>query len=234
MTEKNRMNAEERKQAIINAAKPLFAKKGFNGVSVRDIAKAADVSEALLYRHFPSKEAMYKDILDYSGRLMTISIEEMKKTEPGVEVLIHLVYTLFQVILFEVPGKVNDQRIHERLLFYSLLENADFAKIFFKKIYKSFYDIMEINYQAGLKSGDIIRINIRGDNLFWFLHHLAMGLNICHLFDKPAFSYKGSKEEMVEDAIKFVLRGAGVTEKAINDYMKSENKMSLIAKIKKM
>ncbi|MBW1815043.1 MAG: helix-turn-helix transcriptional regulator [Deltaproteobacteria bacterium] len=52
----DRMKGVDRKQAIIEAARPLFAQNGFNGTSVRAIAKAAGVSEALLYKHFPSKE----------------------------------------------------------------------------------------------------------------------------------------------------------------------------------
>ena len=58
-----RLDAEERRAAIIEAALPLFARKGFSGVLTKELAQAAGVSEALLYKHFPSKQAIYEGIL---------------------------------------------------------------------------------------------------------------------------------------------------------------------------
>ena len=48
-----RLDSDERRQAIVEAAVPLFARKGFSGATTRELAEAAGVSEALLYRHFP-------------------------------------------------------------------------------------------------------------------------------------------------------------------------------------
>lgn len=44
---------------ILEMAIPLFAKAGFNGVSMRDIAKAVGISAAALYYHFPDKQSLY-------------------------------------------------------------------------------------------------------------------------------------------------------------------------------
>ena len=72
MTVKKRMHRADRKQAIIEAARPLFALYGFNGTSVRAIAKAADVSGGLLYKYFGGKEQLYKEILGYTADLSGI------------------------------------------------------------------------------------------------------------------------------------------------------------------
>lgn len=55
-----RMNAEERRTQILQAARRVFVDSGFSGTRVRDIAQAADVNEAILYRHFRSKEEMFE------------------------------------------------------------------------------------------------------------------------------------------------------------------------------
>ena len=110
MPGKTRLSKEERKARIIDAAKPLFAEKGFNGTSVRDIAKVAQVSEALLYRHFPSKEAMYREILSYPIRLSGAALRGIRDLEPGTRTLVLLVYALFQIILFESPGRERSRR----------------------------------------------------------------------------------------------------------------------------
>ncbi|MCA9453319.1 MAG: TetR/AcrR family transcriptional regulator, partial [Nitrospira sp.] len=58
-----RISGPVRKAKIIQSAASLFAKKGFNGTKTREIAHRAGVSEALIFKHFPSKEDLYAAIL---------------------------------------------------------------------------------------------------------------------------------------------------------------------------
>jgi len=53
------VNTRER---ILKAAQEAFAKKGFNGVSMEEIAKAAGVKKALIYYYFPSKENLFEEV----------------------------------------------------------------------------------------------------------------------------------------------------------------------------
>ena len=53
---------DTKRPRIIRAATTLFAKRGVDATSMRDIAEAAGVREAAIYRHFPSKEEMSRDI----------------------------------------------------------------------------------------------------------------------------------------------------------------------------
>src|SRR5436190_14701999 len=62
-----RLDSDERRQAIVDAAVPLFARKGFAGTTTRELAEAAGISEALLFRHFPSKQLLYGEILQQLG-----------------------------------------------------------------------------------------------------------------------------------------------------------------------
>ena len=59
MRSNGRLSGGERRQAIADAVRGVFADKGFDGTTTRELAKAAGVSEALLYKHFPSKESLY-------------------------------------------------------------------------------------------------------------------------------------------------------------------------------
>ena len=65
MAKTKRMSGEDRKAEITEAARGVFARKGFYGAGMREIAKAAKVSEALIYQHFPSKDALYEEIYFY-------------------------------------------------------------------------------------------------------------------------------------------------------------------------
>ena len=55
----SKLSAEERRAAIITAVRKVFAEKGFHGTTTRALADAAGVSEALLFKHFPTKEALF-------------------------------------------------------------------------------------------------------------------------------------------------------------------------------
>lgn len=53
---------------ILDAAESLFAKRGFAGVSVREIAGQVGLNQASIYNHFPSKQALYEAVLERGFR----------------------------------------------------------------------------------------------------------------------------------------------------------------------
>jgi AcrR family transcriptional regulator len=59
-----RLGAPERREAILAAALPLFARRGYAAAGTRDLAAAAGVTEPILYRHFPGKEALFLAVLE--------------------------------------------------------------------------------------------------------------------------------------------------------------------------
>jgi TetR/AcrR family transcriptional regulator len=61
---KSRLHADDRRRQLLKAAVESFAQKGFAGTKTKDIAASAGVSEAILFRHFASKEDLYHAILD--------------------------------------------------------------------------------------------------------------------------------------------------------------------------
>lgn len=54
----------ERRQAIVERAATLFAKKGFDGASLSDLARACRISKSLLYHYFPSKEDILFEVME--------------------------------------------------------------------------------------------------------------------------------------------------------------------------
>ncbi|MFC1547266.1 TetR/AcrR family transcriptional regulator [Candidatus Neomarinimicrobiota bacterium] len=54
---------EERVRVILEAAKGLFARQGFQETSMSDIAKACELGKATLYYYFPTKEELYHEIV---------------------------------------------------------------------------------------------------------------------------------------------------------------------------
>ena len=61
------MAGEERKLQILRVAVRLFSQRGFSGTTTREIAQAAGVSEAMVFRHFATKQELYAAILDHKA-----------------------------------------------------------------------------------------------------------------------------------------------------------------------
>jgi AcrR family transcriptional regulator len=61
---RKRLTAEERRQAILEAALEVFARRGYNGSSIDEIAHTAGISKALIYEHFPSKRELHVSLLE--------------------------------------------------------------------------------------------------------------------------------------------------------------------------
>jgi AcrR family transcriptional regulator len=59
--------AGDTRAAVLDAALTLFARHGFGGTSMRAIGRAVGVTEAALYRHFPSKQAIFDEVLSRAG-----------------------------------------------------------------------------------------------------------------------------------------------------------------------
>ncbi len=72
------MSAYNEKQVqIMEAAEKLFADKGFEGTSVRDIAEDAGVNQAMISYYFGSKEKLMEAMFTYRGTSSLLQLEEM-------------------------------------------------------------------------------------------------------------------------------------------------------------
>lgn len=61
------MAGEERRLQILRVAVRLFSQRGFRGATTKEIAQAAGISEAMVFRHFATKEELYAAILDHKA-----------------------------------------------------------------------------------------------------------------------------------------------------------------------
>ena len=63
-----RLPAAERRSQLLRVALDAFADHGFHGTSMNDVADAAGVTKPVLYQHFASKKALYRELVDHIGR----------------------------------------------------------------------------------------------------------------------------------------------------------------------
>src|SRR3954471_11314418 len=58
------MPASDRRTQLLSTALDVFSQQGFSGTTTKEIAAAAGVTEAIIFRHFPSKQALYQAVLE--------------------------------------------------------------------------------------------------------------------------------------------------------------------------
>ena len=71
MANTSRMTSYQRREQLIEIGRSLFASKGFEAVSVEEIAATAKVSKPIVYEHFGGKEGLYAVVVDREMRALT-------------------------------------------------------------------------------------------------------------------------------------------------------------------
>lgn len=220
-TKRIRMSAEERLEAITQAVIPVFAKKGFAATTTKDLAQAADVSEALLYRHFPSKEYLYDYIQEQICSRDSSIHEFVYSLETGAEGIVKLVYILFK-ILSETPNKHPMGNSVLRLLTQSMLEDGNFARSFDEPRFKLMLPFFNDFAEKAIAAGEMVAGPISHNERQWFSHHLAFSLRLAGLPADPVFDYGTDPKERQQHGIWFCLRGMGLKDEVIERYLKPE------------
>jgi AcrR family transcriptional regulator len=217
-TARKRMTAQERRKAILEAATPIIAQAGLSGVSVRGIASAAGVSEALLYKHFPSKQVLYDEALAETRQLSQFTIGRFARLLPGTESFVLLTYATIDFILFGFPGRSREEHNADRLVFQSMLDDGAYARTVFADTAASWMGYVTESYQAAVAAGDIVDLASAPAHRFRFVQQLAMALRLSHLTDPPMIEYSVTFQELADQAALFSLRGLGLTDRAIGQY----------------
>ena len=79
---KQRLSADERRQAVIDTACRVFSRSSYRGATTAEIAREAGVSEPILYRHFGSKRDLYLACLDEAWSSFRAEAEEATRRDP--------------------------------------------------------------------------------------------------------------------------------------------------------
>ncbi|MEH2085968.1 MULTISPECIES: TetR/AcrR family transcriptional regulator [unclassified Nostoc] len=97
---------------ILEAAQRLFASKGFDGTTTRDLAQAASVAEGTLFRHFPNKKAILVEVA----------------TSGWVEILTDLLTELSEMGSYKAVAQVMRRRM------WNFQKNADLMRVCFMEV----------------------------------------------------------------------------------------------------
>lgn len=155
VSHRTRMAGQERREAIIEAAKELFSQRGFRGTTTRELAAAVGVTEPVLYQHFETKQELYSAIIDQKSQEMDLKFAGLVREAIQANDDRAFLLTLATVVwrwYSEDPAYV-------RLLLYSALEGHELATLCYERqAVRAYHEVAEHlrrRMEAGALRSDI-------------------------------------------------------------------------------
>jgi len=141
-----------RREQILGHATELFARHGFAGASIRQIARACDITEAAIYRHFDGKLNLYEEVIrakaaehDIAGFLAG------KRGQGTIHDVLVAVSSHIMKLTREDPGLM-------RLMFNNSLESGDVSTVLFQEIRLPYIDFLVEEFEERMQSGEIVEV----------------------------------------------------------------------------
>lgn len=210
------MSGDDRRRQILQTAVHLFSTYGFRGTTTRKIAEAAGVSEAMVFKHFSTKEDLYGAILhekaceEGSHRFPWDSNEPLKEAIKNKDD-----FGVFYHIALHAMNKQQKDVGFMRLMFFSALEDHDLAERFFTEFVSKVYDFIGGYVAERQNDGAMREVNPRvvvRAFIGMILHHSLNNI----LWDKKQTLLKISNEEAAQNFAEIILHGVGTNNDPAN------------------
>jgi AcrR family transcriptional regulator len=214
------MTSDLRRELILSAAKRCFARNGFAGTTTKSVAAAASISEGLLFKHFPTKLALYAEILAEECEADP-ALNQLLGLAPSTETLVVLVRGMVRHFLqvSRAPDQEEAQRL--RLMTNSHLDDGEFARLLYEKIGGLIGPAFTASLEQAIAAGDASPVGREPLNLFWFAHHTVLMMALTQLPGVPCLAYANAAD-LERQVCEFILRGIGLNEPAIASHLDRE------------
>lgn len=215
MTKRTRLTAKDRKALILANARAIFAQNGYEAARTQDIARRSGVSEALMYQHFPSKEALYRAVLREVIREQDESYAALVTRELDGRAVVRNIRAYFQIVVGQTEPRFKDGF---RLLLASLLVDTNFATLVYRRAQRLMNRRIAHALENARETGDIVGRKISVANTSLFTEHIGTVLNVLatNIERSP---YEGNAEDLIRDAVWFCCRAVGFTDEAIERHL---------------
>jgi TetR/AcrR family transcriptional regulator len=137
-TTTRKLPAADRRRQIIEVAMALFSAKGFEGTTTREISRAAGVSEAIIFRHFATKDDLYGAIIDFiiQGHCEEFVAELTQAMDKRDDAAV------FESLAFRILETHREEPVLLRLLLFSSLEGHKLSQLFMESQVRPIYELL--------------------------------------------------------------------------------------------
>lgn len=201
-----RLPASQRRAAILAAAKALFAENGLHGVSVDAIAERLDVSPATLYKHFPSKEALYEAVVNATACSRENYVDAVLRGPSDFASVLRRIARTFVDSVASDPDFL-------RMEMHAVLENNPFAESFFENRWKHFADYIDLGIRELVPLGKAVEVDVPSASLM-FQGMLREALYAKCIYDSERYR-DVPLHQLVDRCIDLFLRAIGYRERRL-------------------
>ena len=136
---RHRLSSDDRRRQLLSHAIALFSKHGFSGTRTKDIAAACGVSEAILFRHFATKEDLYHAILDIHEAAAGQDewLAEMRAMADRRDDL-----GFIRCLLAQILKSFREETAFHRLMLYAGLEGHTLRNLFHERMGSSMLEFI--------------------------------------------------------------------------------------------
>ncbi|MDQ1914236.1 TetR family transcriptional regulator C-terminal domain-containing protein [Paenibacillus sp. GD4] len=166
---KKKQQTEQTKKKIADAAKALFAQKGYKATSIEDIVKAAGCSAGNIYYHFKNKEGLFLYLLEDWNREWD---ERWLAKEKLYSTTIEKLYGMADFLAFDQLSHPLTKAADE---FFNNSEKAPEVEERINEMVKGYIDFNRNLLQRGIDNDEFAITNVNG--LAIILDGLMLGLN---------------------------------------------------------
>lgn len=209
---RTRMSGTERKEQIVCAARRVFSEHGYAGAKTLQIAREAKVSEALVYRHFPSKLALYRAVLRQVFLEQDDNWQKQGIREIGAKGLVHSIHAFFRAVVAAEQGHELDRH---RMTLASLAGDGSYASLIYRRSHRLNQKTIDASHDAARRDGDMTSERLDAGTTAMFIEHVGTMIGAINALPKHARPYGVEGEELARQATWFCCRGIGLTDAAI-------------------
>jgi len=151
------MAGEDRKHQILAVAVRLFSERGFRGTTTKEIAQTAGVSEAMVFRHFATKQELYAAILDHKACTTGWKFEPAEMAADAISRRDDR--AVFEELALAALQHHQDDPDFQRLLLHSALEKHELAQMFFDQFVLRVYDFLGSYIRERQREGAFVEMD---------------------------------------------------------------------------
>ncbi len=174
----SRMPAEKRRAQLLDSASKVFATRGYNGATTAELARAAGITEPIIYRHFKGKKEMFIALVERTGQQTIRDWEESLREykEPAERIARLIIANPMVASRGRTPYRVIVQAMME-------VEDADIRDAIQQHIAR-LHGFLSAEVQRAQDSGQVSK-RFSPEITGWALIHLGMGYGILNALKMP-------------------------------------------------
>jgi len=211
---RKRIPSSDRRVDILHAARRVFAERGYEGAKTQHIAAAAGVSDTLVFRHFKSKQGLYRAVLRDLVLEQDASFRKTSLPEGGTDSILAAIWEYLHDCVHSSRRSAESTRI----LIANLAADGAYARMIFRRANRLLDRPMKKAMASARASGDLTPSPMDPINGSHFIAHVGAIISVSRALGAPMIPYRGGDAALLRDAFHFCARGLGISDEAVGRF----------------